>query len=133
MLGRVRSLFRDGATRLRVSAWAVAQSAAAASLAFFIARVALGHERPFFAPIAAVICLSITLGSRPRRAVELVFGVAGKGGGLGFFINDARYFLRIPEVFAGIVTIALIGILVEALFNVAERRTIVRWGMKSST
>lgn len=76
MLDRVRSLLQDGATRLRTSAWAVAQSAAGASLAFFLARIVLGHDRPFFAPIAAVICLSITLGSRPRRAVELVFGVA---------------------------------------------------------
>ena len=72
-------------------------------------------------------------GWRTIVAAELVFGVAGKGGGLGFFINDARYFLRIPEVFAGILTIALIGILVEVLFDVMERRTVVRWGMKSGT
>ncbi|HEX5850975.1 MAG TPA: ABC transporter permease [Rubrobacter sp.] len=70
-------------------------------------------------------------GWRTIVAAELVFGMAGKGGGLGFFINDARYFLRIPEVFAGIVTIALIGILVEALFSLLERRTVIRWGMKS--
>lgn len=76
MFARVRAGFGSGAARLRVSLWAVAQSAAAASLAFFLAQVVLGHERPFFAPIAAVICLGITLGSRPRRAVEIVFGVA---------------------------------------------------------
>lgn len=72
-------------------------------------------------------------GWRTIVAAELIFGVAGKGGGLGYFMNDARYFLRIPEVFAGILTIALIGILVEALFNSLERRTVIRWGMKSST
>lgn len=72
-------------------------------------------------------------GWRTIVAAELIFGVAGKGGGLGYFINDARYFLRIPEVFAGILTIALIGILVEAVFNSLERRTVIRWGMKSST
>lgn len=71
-------------------------------------------------------------GWRTIVAAELVFGVAGEGGGLGFFINDARYFLRIPEVFAGILTIAIIGILVEAIFNRVERRTVVRWGMQSS-
>ena len=76
LLTRVRAGFGNGAARLRVSLWPVAQSAAAASLAFFLAQVVLGHERPFFAPIAAVICLGITLGSRPRRAVEIVFGVA---------------------------------------------------------
>jgi hypothetical protein len=76
LLARVRSLFGDGIARLRANLWSVVQSAAAASLAFFLAQVLLGHESPFFAPIAAVISLSVTLGSRPRRAVEMVFGVA---------------------------------------------------------
>jgi NitT/TauT family transport system permease protein len=70
-------------------------------------------------------------GWRTIIAAELVFGVAGSGGGLGFFINDARFFLRIPEVFAGLVTIALIGIGLESVFNWIERRTVVKWGMKS--
>jgi hypothetical protein len=76
LLARVRSLFGDGVARLRASVWSVAQSAVAASLAYFLAGVLLGHESPFFAPIAAVISLSVTVGSRPRRAVEMVFGVA---------------------------------------------------------
>ncbi|HKH12013.1 MAG TPA: FUSC family protein [Rubrobacter sp.] len=76
MFARVRSLFEDGTARLRANLWSVAQAAGAASLAFFLARVVLGHESPFFAPIAAVISLSVNLGSRPRRAVEMVFGVA---------------------------------------------------------
>ena len=70
-------------------------------------------------------------GWRTIIAAELVFGVAGGGGGLGFFINDARFFLRIPEVFAGLVTIALIGIALESVFNIIERRTVIKWGMKS--
>ena len=48
----------------------------AASVAYFVAIVVLGHERPFFAAIAAVVSLGVTLGQRARRAVELVFGVA---------------------------------------------------------
>lgn len=71
-------------------------------------------------------------GWRTIVAAELIFGVAGDGGGLGFFINDAKHFLRIPEVFAGLITIAVIGILVEAVFDRIEKRTIVRWGMKTS-
>jgi NitT/TauT family transport system permease protein len=70
-------------------------------------------------------------GWRTIIAAELVFGVAGGGGGLGFFINDARFFLRIPEVFAGLVTIMLIGIALESIFNLIERRTVIKWGMKS--
>lgn len=71
-------------------------------------------------------------GWRTIIAAELVFGVAGGGGGLGFYINDARYFLRTPEIFAGLVTIAVIGILLDVFFTWVERRTVVRWGMKTS-
>jgi NitT/TauT family transport system permease protein len=71
-------------------------------------------------------------GWRTIIAAELVFGVAGGNGGLGNYINDARYFLRIPEVFAGLVSIALIGIALEYVFTLVERRTVVRWGMKTA-
>ncbi len=70
-------------------------------------------------------------GWRTIIAAELVFGVAGGGGGLGFYINDARLFTDIPNVFAGLVTIALIGIALEIVFTWVERRTVIRWGMKS--
>lgn len=72
-------------------------------------------------------------GWRTIIAAELVFGVAGGEGGLGFFINDARYFLRTPEIFAGLVTIALIGIALDLLFTLIERKTVIKWGMKSAT
>lgn len=71
-------------------------------------------------------------GWRTIIAAELVFGVAGGKGGLGFYINNARLFTDIPNVFAGLVTIALIGITLEAVFTWVERRTVIRWGMKSA-
>lgn len=67
---------RAGGARLRASGWSLVQSAVAAGAAYFIAVSLLGHERPFFAAIAAVVSLSVTLGQRGRRAVEIVFGVA---------------------------------------------------------
>ena len=69
-------------------------------------------------------------GWRTIIAAELVFGVAGGKGGLGWYINDARYFMRTPEIFAGLVTIAIIGIALDLLFNLLERKTVVKWGMK---
>jgi NitT/TauT family transport system permease protein len=69
-------------------------------------------------------------GWRTIIAAELVFGVAGAHGGLGFFINNSRYFAQIPDVFAGLVTIALIGIAFDLIFGWVERRTVTRWGMK---
>lgn len=71
-------------------------------------------------------------GWRTIIAAELVFGVAGGNGGLGNFINKSRYFLKIPEVFAGLVSIAVIGIALDYLFTLVERRTVIRWGMKTS-
>jgi NitT/TauT family transport system permease protein len=71
-------------------------------------------------------------GWRTIIAAELVFGVAGAEAGLGSFINNARLYLLTPQVFAGLVMIAILGVLFESIFNLLERRTVVRWGMKTS-
>ncbi len=71
-------------------------------------------------------------GWRTVVAAELVFGVAGAQGGLGWYINTARYFLETPRVFAGLVIISLLGIAVEYAFRLMEFRTIERWGMKKA-
>ena len=62
--------------RLRARGWPILQTAVAASLAWTLATMVLGHERPFFAAIAAVISLGVTVGREGRQAAELVFGVA---------------------------------------------------------
>ena len=72
---------------------------------------------------------SWAFGWRTVVAAELVFGVAGAAGGLGWYISNARYYLQTPAMFAGLVTISVLGLLVEALFNAVETRTVVRWGM----
>jgi uncharacterized membrane protein YgaE (UPF0421/DUF939 family) len=62
--------------RLRGGGWPILQTAVAASLAWTLATVVLGHESPFFASIATVISLGVAVGQEGRRAAELVFGVA---------------------------------------------------------
>ena len=71
-------------------------------------------------------------GWRTRIAAELVFGVAGSEGGLGNVINNARLYFITDTMFAALLTIALLGITFETLFSQLERRTVVRWGMKTS-
>ena len=71
-------------------------------------------------------------GWRTIIAAELVFGVAGESGGLGNYINDARQYFITPKIFAGLLTIALLGVVFEAAFGMLERRTVERWGMKTS-
>jgi hypothetical protein len=76
LLARIRDFIILGFGRLRANGWSILQTALAASLAYLLALIVLGNEQPFFAPIAAVISLGLTLGQRGRRAVEVVFGVA---------------------------------------------------------
>lgn len=68
---------------------------------------------------------------RTAIAAELVFGTSGGNGGIGYYINTSQYFLKIPDVFAGLATIAVVGFAVQMGFSLLERRTIVRWGMKA--
>jgi NitT/TauT family transport system permease protein len=68
---------------------------------------------------------------RTAIAAELVFGTSGGNGGIGYFINTSQYFLKIPDVFAGLATIGVVGFAVQMGFGALERHTIVRWGMKS--
>ena len=62
--------------RLRSKSWQIAQCALAAGIAWFIAADLLGHQTPFFAPIAAVVSLGTSYGQRLRRVVEVTIGVA---------------------------------------------------------
>jgi uncharacterized membrane protein YgaE (UPF0421/DUF939 family) len=70
--------------RIATSARPILHSAVAASLAWLVATEVVGHPRPFFAPISAVVTLGLTVGQRRRRAVELAIGVA-----VGIAIADA--------------------------------------------
>jgi uncharacterized membrane protein YgaE (UPF0421/DUF939 family) len=80
---RGRVSVRDRLTRLRSKSWHIGQAAVAAALAWLIASEGLGHENPFFAPIAAVVSLGTSYGQRLRRVAEVTIGVA-----VGVFIAD---------------------------------------------
>jgi NitT/TauT family transport system permease protein len=68
---------------------------------------------------------------RTLIAAELVFGVSNGSGGLGWYIFENKNLIQIPEVFAGLLTVILIGLAVENLiFRTVERHTIHRWGMQ---
>jgi NitT/TauT family transport system permease protein len=61
-----------------------------------------------------------------------VFGAVAESGGLGWFIFASRNELDIPGAFAGLLTVILIGFLIEnVVFRNVETRTVVRWGMQS--
>ena len=82
-----RSHLRDELMR-RLSRWRstavpIVQAALAAGLSWLVAVHVVDHRAPFFAPVAAVVCLGMTLGQRLRRTIELIVGV-----GLGVAVGD---------------------------------------------
>lgn len=85
-----------------------------------------------FPSILAGLKLGWAFAWRTLIAAELVFGAAAEGGGLGWFIFASRNEMDIPSAFAGLLTVILIGFLVEnVIFRNIEQRTLVRWGMQS--
>ncbi|GAA5083053.1 uncharacterized membrane protein YgaE (UPF0421/DUF939 family) [Thermocatellispora tengchongensis] len=74
-LARLRAGARERWQRLVYVAPTIVQTAVAAGLAWVVAREVVGHPRPFFAPIAAVICVGVATGRRLRRLAELMAGV----------------------------------------------------------
>ncbi len=69
---------------------------------------------------------------RTLIAAELVFGVSGNSGGLGWYVFQHRNALETPNVFAGLLMVILIGLVVEGLvFRSIEMLTVRRWGMQN--
>jgi NitT/TauT family transport system permease protein len=85
-----------------------------------------------FPSILAGLKIGWAFAWRTLIAAELVFGVSSGEGGLGWYIFESKNQLNIPDVFAGLLTIILIGLLVENIvFRLIEAKTVVRWGMQS--
>jgi uncharacterized membrane protein YgaE (UPF0421/DUF939 family) len=87
MWSRGRTSLRVRVARLRSKSFAIAQCALAAGIAWFIAADLLGHQTPFFAPIAAVVSLGTSYGQRLRRVAEVTIGVA-----VGVLLGDLLVF-----------------------------------------
>ena len=62
------------------------QTSVAAGLAWYIAHDLLRHPQPFFAPIAAAVCLSTSNVLRAQRAMQMMIGVA-LGIGMGAVVQ----------------------------------------------
>ena len=107
----VRQRLRSGAIRLRSGWLPILQTAIAAGIAWFLAVLILGIDRPTFAPIAAVIVLGLAVGERGRRALELTLAVA-------FGVVMADFLLSVVGV----------GALQAAIFVVLAMAVAVFWG-----
>jgi uncharacterized membrane protein YgaE (UPF0421/DUF939 family) len=114
---RAAPLIEDAAERSRVSmrtrlerlrtAWrSILQAGVAAALAWILATEVFGHDRPFFAPVSAIITLGLTVSERGRRAAEVAVGVA-----LGIAVGD----LLVLGIGVGAAQLALVVMLATSL------------------
>jgi NitT/TauT family transport system permease protein len=84
-----------------------------------------------FPSILAGLKIGWAFAWRTLIAAELVFGTTSGSGGLGWYIYQNKNEIEIPNVFAGLLTVILIGLIVENLvFRVVEARTVQLWGMQ---
>lgn len=74
---------RRARSRLRAGSWSVGQCSLAAATAWLLAQTLLGHDRPTFAAVAAVVCLGTRTAQRLRRVAELAVGVS-----VGVLVGD---------------------------------------------
>lgn len=105
---RGRGNVRDRVLRLRQRAFLIAQVAVAAAVAYWIAHDLLGHEQPFFAPVAAIISLGMSYGQRLRRVGEVTVGVA-----IGVLVADL--FVRVAGVGLWQIAIVVAGSMAVAV------------------
>lgn len=103
---RSRVSMRTRWLRVRVAWRTLVQAGLACAIAWLIATDVIGHSRPFFAPVAAIITLGLTLAQRGRRAVELTLGVV-----LGIAVAD----LLILGIGTGTWQLAVVVVLATAL------------------
>lgn len=90
----------------------MAQCAVAGGVAWWVASALLGHARPVFAAIAAVICLAGGQGERARQAVDLVAGVLA-----GVLVGEiVRYTGSGSGVFQ-VVVVVVLGMLAAAAID----------------
>ncbi|MGI8772530.1 MAG: ABC transporter permease [Acidobacteriaceae bacterium] len=119
----MHSGFRSISTTLRL----VGQNYGLRGLPFLLRILMLAA----FPSILAGLRIGWAFAWRTLIAAELVFGVSAGSGGLGWYIYENKNELQITNVFAGLFTVIIIGLIVEHLiFAPITRRTVRRWGMQ---
>lgn len=92
----------------------------------YVRRILVPGSLPF---IITGLRLTYGVGWRVIIGAEMISSIVG----IGFMIDDARWQLRPDIMIAGMITIAIIGLVTENwFFDWLESVTIERWGMKAT-
>jgi uncharacterized membrane protein YgaE (UPF0421/DUF939 family) len=92
--------------RLRGVFFTILQTSVSAGLAWYVAYDLLGHPQPFFAPVAAAVCLSASNVLRAQRAIQMIFGVA-LGIGIGIVVQKLLGTGAVPIAAAALVALCV--------------------------
>lgn len=111
-MARAATAVPERVRRLGRTAPLLLQSALGAGIAYWVAGTLLGHEQPFFAPVAAIIGLGASYRQRGRRAVEIVVGVA-----IGVGVGDLVVALVGPSIFV-LVLVVLVSMGIAVFLDV---------------
>lgn len=110
------AVLRPGARRLWNARITLLQMGLAAMVAYWVARDLVGHEQPFFAPMAALISMGVGRDRRIRRSFELVLGNA-----VGIGIGD----LLIGQIGSGPWQIGLVVIVAVSIAVFADKGALI--------
>lgn len=69
---------------------------------------------------------------RALISAEMVFGMIGKLGGIGYFIYTNRAYGNMTRVMVGVLVVIILGIIFDvAVFGTIEKLTVRKWGMQN--
>lgn len=115
-MANLRRLREHGFAYSRADVWLLVQGAAAATVAWVLAKDVFHHYQPFFAPIAALVALNASLGERGLNAVRLLEGVI-----LGIIISE----LVLAMIGGGYFSMGLAVLLATGLAHAVSAQRIV--------
>lgn len=122
---RVQASARDGASRVRHGIGPILQTAVATGLSWAICVHVLGHRRPIFAAIVAIVAMGFTAGRRGKAALLLVVGVA-----IGIGIGDIL--VRVLDGGWIQVTIVVFVAMTLTLFLTRESLVVIQAGISAA-
>lgn len=107
----VRQRWRQGSRRVRSAFLPVLLAALAAGAAWAVAHYLLGHAQPFFAPIAAWVCLGFSPDRQIRKVAELAIGVT-----LGVVLGELVAYLLGTGIIP-IIVVIVVGALIARFID----------------